>query len=120
MKYDHIIAKAVKSLVLTNGASINLKGEIPTTGFMVSIPNHEQIVNSDLSNLMVELEHYIFKHERLLQNPLYYLGLWQDKAGIYIDISQRFEHKQFATSTGKKWKQIAIYDVLHEESIYLK
>ena len=48
-----------------------------------------------------------------------YIGLWLDNNKMYIDISINIIDKVEALEFGKKNKQLAIYDIVNNDSIYL-
>jgi hypothetical protein len=47
------------------------------------------------------------------------MGAWVDEGILYIDISNNFAKRSEAIREGYKNEQIAIYDVIAQESVYL-
>lgn len=60
----------------------------------------------------VQLE-VVLKHD--LDND--FIGLWVDNGYLYIDISTRFNHKEYAMKQARAYKQKAIFDWANFESV---
>lgn len=105
----------IKNELLKNGG-LTLKGDLTgannTSGYYVSLIGYEKIIQLE------ELEETIQEYQKkLLKNE--FIGLWIDDNKIYIDISKHYTDKKRAIESGIKNKQIAIYDILNNNSIYL-
>lgn len=97
-------------------------GRMPTSGFMVSIPGHTQIVSEAM--LGGEQGHkimanYANEHADVLRDPRAHIGGWTDKetGKTYLDVSHNIKSKNAAISAGKAHNQIAIWDVKHGKEI---
>lgn len=106
---------------------IENKGEILTKelkkadingGFMVSLEGTEtQTKGDDYQAIKKTIEE---KQEIIKDNNNMYIGLWLDSGIMYIDISININDKVEALEFGKYNKQLAIYDIVNNDSIYLK
>lgn len=116
----------VLSTVKKNPMGFSVKpttGQMPTSGFMVSIPGHSKIVSeADLHGQHGEhlIEQYAKEHADVLQEPGAHIGGWTDTASgkIYLDVSHNFKGKSAAVKAGKKYNQIAIWDVKNSREIH--
>jgi len=93
-----------------NGLSININGEFPTSGYMVSFyggPVFNSIADVDVSQVKKFLD------DNLPYNEGYYAGVWTDeKTGkIYFDVSYCYDNLQDAVRRAVNADQIAIWDV---------
>lgn len=117
MKYEKIIKETLKN----NGGSFNVsKGKIknPLKGYMCSI---KDILIIDKKDFNIKLIKSLVKNNfNLLKSEKNYLGTWEDKGKIYIDISTNFINKEKALQVAKENNQIAIFDLNSMKSIYLK
>lgn len=105
----------IKNELLKNGGitfNKDLTSASNKNGYYVSIIGYEKIIKIE------ELEKTIKEYQqKLLKNE--YIGLWIDNNKIYIDISKHYTDKKRAIESGIKNKQIAIYDILNNNNIYL-
>lgn len=117
MNYHKIIKETLKN----NGGSFNVstnKVKKPLKGFMCSI---KDLLIIDKKDFNVKLLKSLVKDNfTLLKSNENYLGTWEDKGKIYIDISANFSSKEKALQVAKNNNQIAIFDLQEMESIYLK
>lgn len=87
-------------------------------GFMVSLEGTEtQTKGDDYQAIKKTIEE---KQEIIKDNNNMYIGLWLDSGIMYIDISININDKMEALEFGKYNKQLAIYDIVNNDSIYLK
>ena len=107
----------LKEIIDNGGATLTkeLKALEKNNGFMVSKIGCEKTFTFD--NLS-ELEKEVIKYRNKLKNNEY-IGLWVDNNIIYLDISKYYTTKDRAVKTGIKNKQLAIYDIKNDKSIYL-
>lgn len=107
----------LKEILKNGGATLTkeLKALKKDNGFMVSKIGCEKTFTFD--NLE-ELEKEVINYKNKLKNNEY-IGLWLDNDTIYLDISKYYTTKDRAIKTGIKNKQIAIYDIKNDKSIYL-
>lgn len=107
--------QSIKNDLFFNGGitlSKELEKATEKNGYYVSKIGYEKIIE------VKELEKYINEYKnKLLKNE--YIGLWIDNDKLYIDISKHYKDKKQAIKIGIKNKQIAIYDISKNKSIYL-
>lgn len=91
-------------------------GQMPKSGYMVSIPGHTQIVNAATPKLV---QGYANAHAGALQDPRAHIGGWTDKKTnqTYLDVSHNYRSRAAAVKAGKAHNQIAIWDVKHGREI---
>lgn len=85
---------------------------------MVSLEGAESQVQGDDYNAIIqaiEEKQAIIKDSKDL-----FIGLWLDNGIMYVDISINIIDKVEALEFGKYNKQLAIYDLVNNDSIYLK
>lgn len=101
------------------GFSVNLQGNSPEFGYMVSKPGNEVV----FKNLPTEFEivSYALQRLELLQGHDIYIGGWMDDStGLYyLDVSVNVLDLQTAIMLGESSGQIAIFDLSTFSSIYL-
>ena len=110
MKLEEIINK----IQLNGGITLNkdLKESEEKKGFYVSKIGFEKIINiKDLASYLSIYKKMILKNE--------YIGLWIDNNKLYIDISKHYKNKKESIKKGVQNKQLAIYDIENNKSIYL-
>ena len=81
-------------------------------GYMVSLPEHEQVVSLETAHT-ANLE----KFTRLAKSLNGFVGTWLNNGRIYLDISVNILDLSEALRFGKKWNQLAIYDIENETTI---
>lgn len=109
----------LKQMVKDNGGfSINPLGECAKTGYMVSVKDLYKIdldlIDQDDVNFASDIAREIGG----------YIGGWLDTQSdspfnFYMDISINIQDKEQALKIARENGQLAIYDVLNGESIYL-
>jgi hypothetical protein len=121
MRYSTNEALSVSNTVyvLTNkfkqsGCTINLTGEIPLKGYVVSAyPELEKVFNSykEFSNLDVLC--FLHENRNVLKRKDRYIGAWLDpKDGkIYLDVSVVFRNESNAIKFCKLRNQLAYFDI---------
>lgn len=110
----------VKRIIENGGATLTseLKKAELATGFMVSLEGAEsQVKCDDYQAIKKAIEE---KQEIIKDNNNLYIGLWLDGGIMYIDLSINIKDKVEALEFGKKNRQLAIYDLVNNDSIYLK
>lgn len=98
--------KHIEEITQKNGGiSINRKYKKPTSGYMVSIRTYK-----NLDDML---------KTKLTKNMFY--GTWVDvKTGIiYYDISINVKSKKLALKKARNKKELAIFDIKNQISIYL-
>ena len=110
----------IKRIIKNGGDTLTseLKKAKLTTGFMVSLEGAEsQIKGDDYNAIKKAIEE---KQEIIKDNKNLFIGLWLDGGIMYVDISININDKVEALEFAKKNKQLAIYDLKNNDSIYLK
>lgn len=110
----------IKRIIENGGETLTseLKQAELTRGFMVSLEGAEVQVKGDDYNA---IEKAIEDKQNIIQdNDNLYIGLWLDNGVMYVDISINIIDKAEALEFAKKNKQLAIYDLENNDSIYLK
>lgn len=112
--------KDIKKIIENKGETLNkeLKKADLKRGFMVSLEGTETQTQGDdyqAINQAIKEKQAIIK-----DNNNMYIGLWLDNNIMYIDISININDKVEALEFAKYNKQLAIYDLVNNDSIYLK
>lgn len=110
----------IKRIIENKGETLTkeLKKADINGGFMVSLEGTEtQTQGDDYQAIKKAIEE---KQAIIKDNNNMYIGLWLDSNIMYIDISININDKVEALEFGKYNKQLAIYDIVNNDSIYLK
>ena len=110
----------IKRIIKNGGETLtkDLKKASLTSGYMVSLEGTEtQTRGNDYQAIKKAIEE---KQEIIKDGTNMYIGLWLDNNIMYIDISVNIIDKAEALEFGKRNKQLAIYDIVNNDSIYLK
>jgi hypothetical protein len=107
------------------GFSTSLAGENPPGGFMTatSTETEVKILASDVTSEMIA--DYAIDNLSLLQEDNAYLGGWLDKdketgeTFAYLDVSTNVQDMKGAIDLGSKSKQIGIYDLKNDRTLYI-
>lgn len=114
--------KMLQSVSLSDGFSWDLRNEVsPTTGYAVSTCKDTELV-LDHCPTELEIADYIVDHSsELLGNNenVTVLGLWADSGKWYVDVSSIVPNLELAIQLGKANSQLAIFDIVNLQSIYL-
>ena len=111
--------KMINEILKNGGATLdtNYNNFNSSIGFMVSIKGHEKKLNiNDIENIKKEINK---KMELVKNKKNYFLGLWVDNDILYIDISKHIINYNRALEVARNNKQLAIYDLKNDKSIYL-
>lgn len=109
----------IKKIIKNGGATLTseLKKAELKNGFMVSLEGTEtQTQGNNYKAIIKAIEE---KQKLIKDKNNLYIGLWLDNNIMYIDISINIINKVEALEFGKKNKQLAIYDLVNNDSIYL-
>ncbi len=112
--------KDIKKIIENKGETLNkeLKKADLKKGYMVSLEGTEtQTQGDDYQAIKKAIKE---KQEIIKDKDNLYIGLWLDNNIMYIDISINIQDKTEALEFGKYNKQLAIYDLINNDSIYLK
>lgn len=110
----------IKRIIENKGETLTkeLKKAELNKGFMVSLEGTEtQTQGDDYQAIKQAIKD---KQEIIKDNNNMYIGLWLDSNIMYIDISINIIDKVEALEFAKYNKQLAIYDLINNDSIYLK
>jgi len=102
-----------------NGFSVTPSGQVPTNGFMVSVPGRTRFLNPGEVTPQHVAE-FANQHADLFRdNPNMHVGMWHDPATerVHLDPSENFKSRSSAETAGKSRNQIAIWDVQNRRSI---
>ena len=111
--------KKILEIVKNGGATLdkNYNNFSSNKGYMVSLQGQEVKVNkNDIQEIKKEIEK---KREFIKDKRGLYVGLWLDNDVMYIDVSIHIVDYLRALEVGRNNKQLAIYDLKNNESIYL-
>lgn len=112
--------KDIKRIIENGGETLTkeLKKAELKRGYMVSLEGTEtQAQGEDYQAIKKAIEE---KQKIIKDKNNMYIGLWLDSGVMYIDISINIIDKVEALEFGKYNKQLAIYDLVNNDSIYLK
>lgn len=108
----------VKKTLVNGGSTTSLKGKQVNNGYMVSLEKKElKMKHFDSKILRV----FISKNIKLLLSGVAFLGTWKDEQTnvIYLDCSVNIKSLDRAMKVARENKQLAIYDLNNNISIYL-
>lgn len=110
----------IKRIIENKGETLtkDLKKAELKRGYMVSLEGTEsQVAGNDYQAIKKAIEE---KQAIIQDSKNLYIGLWLDGGIMYVDISININDKIEALEFAKKNKQLAIYDLVNNDSIYLK
>ena len=96
------ILKNGGTTVTANGNRIKAK-----QGYMVSLPDHETVLPIEDNATIIDM---IDKKLKSIPNGAM-LGGWVDGDRVYLDYSVKVADRERAIKIGKKYGQLAIYDI---------
>lgn len=101
----------------TGGYTISFSGEVPETGFMVSI-YLDRGVSIPLEDASVDfIEDYIEKNKDIAYKKDHYMGGWVHEGRFFIDVSVNVDTSEEARRLSIEHKQIAYWDVVKKEEV---
>lgn len=112
--------KDIKRIIENKGETLTkeLKKAELKRGYMVSLEGTEtQTKGDDYQAIIKAIEE---KQGIIKDSNNMYIGLWLDSGIMYIDISINIKDKTEALEFAKYNKQLAIYDLINNDSVYLK
>ena len=110
----------IKRIIKDGGTTLTkeLKKAELKKGFMVSLEGTEtQTKGDDYQAIMKAIEE---KQAIIKNNNNLFIGLWLDGGIMYVDVSINIKDKAEALEFAKRNKQLAIFDLINNDSIYLK
>lgn len=94
----------------------NMESMKAANGFMVSLYGMEYKTKEEKEVIKKIIDYISFiKNKKGL-----FVGVWLDNGVFYVDISIKIIDKMEALETGKKNKQISIYDIKNNNYLYIK
>lgn len=104
------------------GFTVSPQGNVPTRGYMVSVPGRTRIVSTDDMkgpNGGAIVNDYARKNADALKDPRAHMGAWRDKAtgNVHLDVSHNIPRQREAVTAGRTRNQIAIWDVKRKREI---
>lgn len=111
--------KKIIEIIENKGATLDkdYKSINKKVGFMVSLQGEE--VKTDKNNIEEIKKEIEKKKEKIKNLDNVFIGLWLDNDIMYIDLSIYIIDYIEALEEGRKNKQLAIYDLKNNDSIYL-
>lgn len=109
----------VAAIIENGGATYNLaNGGTVDKGYMVSKKGFEMKFQPE-----VDVKQAVCQFIKEFGFELYevenFMGAWIDEGVLYLDISNNFAKRSDAIREGYKNEQLAIFDVVAQESLYL-
>lgn len=106
----NVSVRGLLDVILDNdGITYSLtSGQIPHSGFAVSIPGHEERVPWLTPQIVAD---YIERNSEALKGPGAFLGAWNNDGEWYLDVSRVVHDEELAMRLGAAWNQQAIFDV---------
>ena len=110
--------KMIKEILKNGGATLdyNYNNFNANVGYMVSLDGYEAKI--DINNIEA-IKKEIETKKEIAQKVNGYVGLWTDSGLMYVDISKYIIDYNEALETARNNKQLAIYDLKNDKSIYL-
>lgn len=103
----------------TGGDTVSMDDHRPLSGYVVSIyPEYERRIPRKGFTVYNIME-YVCEHIEILKRDEHYLGTWVHDDQVYLDISVRTQDFLHATMEALDANQLAIYDILGKETVYL-
>jgi len=99
------------------GATINLKGEIPSEGFSVATSKATERIIPQLDFGLDHLTQYARENWKALQDPNAHIGTWIDNGQVYMDVPSVFKNQVEAVKAAIKADQLGIFDLSKFETI---
>ena len=108
----------INEIIKNEGVTLNANGErfASNNGFMVSLYGMEY-KTEDKEEARQKIKDYI---NYIQDRQGLFVGVWLEQGCFYVDISIHIIDKGDALEVAKKNKQIAIFDLKNNNSIYLK
>jgi hypothetical protein len=109
----------VAAIIENGGATYNLAmGDTAHSGYMVSKKGFEMKFQPEVDVTQAVCQ-FIKEFGFELYEVENFMGAWIDEGVLYLDISNNFAKRSDAIREGYKNEQLAIFDVVAQESLYL-
>ena len=112
-----VAQKIYKETLASGGITMDLFGNVPITGFMVSEPGGIDVPVAEFS--VQDIEHVIEENRNALFGTGVYVGTWTNGGTVYVDCSVNFEHWGKAIECGRRQGQRTIYSLNTKQVIWL-
>ena len=115
--------KIVKFCVSHHGCTYDLNKNKEVTGVKAYVLSTFKDKEYKIKTLTSEqLKAYVKKHDQLLHQSQYALGVWENGGEVYLDVVTLIQQDhpdalKIAKSCAKKYSQKAIYDLAQEKEI---
>ena len=111
--------KMIKKMIKNGGATLdtNYNNFNSSIGYMVSLDGYEAKI--DINNIEAIKKEIETKKEIAKKFKGAYVGLWVENRLLYVDISKHIKNYNRALEVARNNKQLAIYDLKNDKSIYL-
>lgn len=116
------IQEILKNTLLHKGYSVNINGNVPTEGYMVSLRGTEMRVKTEVSiaQMYTDLRDYVKSNmDKLFKDYIgaypTFLGTWIEDGIIYFDISENILGQNEAYRIAQLRSQISFYDVVNDK-----
>jgi hypothetical protein len=116
---DAISRTVAEALLTKGGVSVNLDGEEPSEGYMVSLPTSELRVSGVPTLYLIKAWLMDIAVPRMQDGD--FIGAWFDAetGHSYLDVSRNIPDLVGATEQGRQWRQKALFDIVNARSIGL-
>jgi hypothetical protein len=104
-----IAQKIYDETLVSGGVTMDLLGNVPTTGFMVSELGGAEVFLDRFS--VQDIEHVIEENRNALFGIGAYVGTWIDGDTVHVDYSVNIDHLGKALSFGRRHGQKNIYSL---------
>lgn len=111
--------KKILEIIKNGGATLdyNYNDFVSNRGYMVSIQGQEiKVDKNDVQGIKKEIDK---KREFIKDKRGLYIGLWLENEIMFIDVSIHIIDYLRALEIGRNNRQLAIYDLKNNDSIYL-
>lgn len=104
------------------GASINVRGETPTKGYMVAHEGRTKFLSDDDikgPHAQAMLDEYAKRNSDVLNRKGAHIGVWRDpdSGKTHLDVADNVRRRTHAVRAGKGRNQISVYDVKRRRTI---
>jgi hypothetical protein len=117
IKIMEIAQKIYEETLVSGGVTVDLLGNVPTTGFMVSELGGVEVSLDKFS--VQDIEHVIEENRNALFGAGAYIGTWVNGGMVYIDYSVNFECLGKAIAFGRRQGQRTIFSLNTKQVIWL-
>ncbi len=118
MNKFQVAATIVDAVAKGEGGSISLKGERPTNGYMVGGYSWTLTVIPDMFDTYTVTD-FLDAHSSILTWGNVYVGWWESKGRIYLDVSKNFRGHSQAIGEAMINQEIAIWSLDTNSEIIL-